>query len=43
MPNGEFKVIVINTLTAHEKRVEDLSETPKKDIENIKTTDEELS
>lgn len=31
MPDKEFKVTVINIITGHEKRVENLSETLKKE------------
>ena len=36
MPNKEFKVIVIKRIPGLEKRVEDLSETLNKEIENVK-------
>ena len=36
-PEREFKVMVIKILPGLEKRVEDLSKTLNKDIENIKT------
>ena len=38
----EFKVVVIKILTGLEKRVEDLSETLNKEIENIKTNQSEM-
>ena len=35
MPDREFKVMIINILTGLEKRVEDISGTLIKEIENI--------
>ena len=35
MPDREFKVMIINILTVLEKRVEDISGTLIKEIENI--------
>jgi len=45
MPDREFKVTVIKILTGHEKRVENLNETFKKDRNHQKVPmrDEELS
>ena len=36
IPDREFKVMVIQILTGHEKRVQYLGETFKKETENIK-------
>lgn len=36
MPRREYKVMIVNIFTRLDKRMEDLSETLNKEIENIK-------